>query len=334
MDRVVLPFDLAPLLKTYHILAHPLGILGGVYPDKNSWFPWLCHKYINCSFTDHPFFLNVYSTDYYFSNDNTFELFEITLPGAGWEDIFEDTLNISKEKFIEILKEVLLKGRYIAGIYNEKYIKAKDYFNVKDFAHDYLIYGYDDKLESFISAGYTSTGFYESFHISYDEFYNSIFKSDIKSLSLKMVKCRQHKEFKTNFYVLQRDLNHYVNSTAFNGVNSTEIAYGLKAWYKLIDYIDCTETIGLRFVRLFMEHRRLMYLRLEYLSKQGYIDNLLIEQYIESTKHAEKCYWFSIKYNLTKKEQHKDKCIRLIREAINIDKFVLPLVINQLKNCG
>ena len=222
MREIKLPFDLTPELNTYHHLAHPLGILGGNIPDKTIWFPWLCNKYINCSYTEKPKrSFELYSTDKFFVFDHIIDQIEIQI----LPDKYEKMLHVTEQSFIETVKALILAGSYIHGMNNERYISAMAPYQKYDFAHDYLLFGVSDESQCFYAAGYTADGKYQEYEIPYHEYYRSIFQPTYKGLSFRILQFnKEKKSYTTNFSVVVRDLKHYLNSTAFGAEKNDEKA--------------------------------------------------------------------------------------------------------------
>lgn len=329
MSEIKLPFDLNPILNTYHHLAHPLGIISGNIPDQSLWFPWFAHKYINCEYHESPqVAFAIYSTDRFFVIDNIIDQIEFRIHDVTYEKLF----GTPKQTFIDYIKNAINKSLYIQGLYNEKYISAMSSYQKRDFCHDYLIYGYSDKLECFYAAGYTSDGFYKEYLIPFLEYYESIFQQKYKHLPLRFMNFNEDKVYETNYTVVLRDMRHYLNSTAFKGEKCDTTLYGISVWKKLIEYLTETENIDIRFTKTFMEHHKLMNMRLEYFAKEGMINSDLCQQYSQTFNTANQVYLLSIKYNLSPKCYIKDNCIKAITTVIEMDKKIIPMVITQIED--
>ena len=329
MKEVKLPFDLNPLMSTYHHLAHPIGIVSGNIPDQSVWFPWFAHKYINCSQKSSPRVgFNVYATDRFFIGDQIIEQIEIYLPASS----FKKTLNITEQIFIEQIKKALSKGLYIQGNFNERYISSMLAYQKRDFAHEYLLYGFNDEANGFYAAGYTANDRYEEYLVPYSEYYASIFQPHFKTLPLRLMHFNKEKTFKTNYSVVVRDLKHYLESTAFKAEKDEGRTFGLSAWEKLVEDVSAAEQIDIRFTKIFMEHHKLMNMRLEYFAEQKIIDSELYQQYGQVKTTSNQAYMLSLKYNLTNNLISKNHCVELIRSIIETDKAILPRVVSQIEN--
>ena len=328
MSEVKLPFDLNPILNTYHHLAHPLGIISGNIPDQSVWFPWFAHKYINCEYHGDPK-LNflLFATDKSFVFDGLMDRIEFRMNAVTYEELFGPP----KETFIDNIKKALDKGFYIRGIYNEKYISAMPYYQKGNVGHDYIIYGYSDSQECFFSSGYTSDRIYKEYQIPFFEYYDSIFQPRFKYLPLSFIHFNKDTVYETNYSTVLADLNHYLNSSSVKAEKSDTTFYGLSAWQKLIEYLSNVEYIDIRFTKIFMEHHKLMKMRLEYFAKEGMIDPDLCQQYSPAFNTANQVYLLSIKYDLAPKPYIKENCIKAISNVIEIDKTILPTVIAQIE---
>ena len=329
MKEIKLPFDLNPELNTYLNLAHPLGILGGNIPDKSAWFPWLCNKYINCYYVDFPQKkLGLYTVDGFFLNDNIIEQLEFKIIPKK----FQSVLTPTPQSLAEHVKLLLTSGAYVHGTYNERYISAASAYGKYDHLHDYLLFGFSDELGCFFAAGYVADGTYQEYKISYEEYYESIFQPVCTPLTLQIMRFDPSMTaYDLNLSVVLRDLRHYLSSTAFRANKDANRIYGLSAWEKLCEHISYAEKIDLRATKIFMEHHKLMHMRLEYLSKQNIISPSLFEKYITAKSDSDKVYLLSMKYDLTQKESIKSSCLDLIRNVVDLDKSLLPSVISQIE---
>lgn len=326
---VKLPFDLSPKMKTYHIMAHPLGIIGGCIPEKDKWNSWLYNKYINCYYTETPTVkFDVHESDKLFFEDNVFDYLEFTITVSAWKDM----LNIDKTSFLERIIGFIKRGYYIWGTYNERYIKAKSKYNDSDFVHDYLLYGYDAEKGIFYSAGYTSRNVYEEYAITFDEYYDSIFQAYCNRLLLRVLKFNQEASFNINIEGILRDMQLFLESKVFKPSAPSGSVYGINATYKLIDYMKDANKFDIRFTKVLLEQKSLMYDRLKYLHSIGIISESICQNYDAIQNDFQKAYLLSLKYNITGQKFIKDRCINYIQDSIEYEKEVLVRTIDEMKS--
>lgn len=325
---VKLPFDLSPKMKTYHIMAHPLGIIGGCVPEKDKWGSWLFNKYINCYYTETPTVkFDVHESDKLFFEDNVFDYLEFTITVSAWKDM----LNIDKTSFLERIIGFIKRGYYIWGTYNERYIRAKSKYKDSDFLHDYLLFGYDAEKEVFYSAGYTSRNVYEEYEIAFDEYYDSIFQTYYNRLLLRVLKFNQEASFNINIEGILRDMQLFLESKVFKPSAPPDSVYGINATYKLIEYMKHVEKIDIRFTKVLLEQKSLMYERLKYLHGIGIISGSICQNYAVIQADIEKAYLLSQKYNITGQDVVKDRCIHYIESAIECEKELIICAIQEIK---
>ena len=314
-----LPFNKNPYITTYHNKCFPLGVIQG-----NAEFdltPWIAGKFINCYFDlssdDHNF--DFYTFDSWGEKDgvNSSQTIKLDKP-------------IFKELGIDILKTVkklMDNGYYIHGSYNEKYIPVKKAYQKYDHIHDYILIGYEED-NILYSVGYTKTGRYEEFTITFDEYLDSLINSTNSFIDINTCKYHPEGNFAFNNSNFCQELSDYINSTNSKAIACNKI-YGIKAVEKLKNYVfDDVQEIDIRYMRAFMEHKNLMQLRLDYV--YGGKNSDIPEKYKKASKEANRMYLLSIKYNITKKEN----ILKSIEDGFNLildlEKELLPRVLNDV----
>ena len=65
----------------------------------------------------------------------------------------------------------------------------------KDFIHDYILIGYNDKKKSFYSVGYTQRNLYEEFLIPYHDLYESISNPAMRRIVFYLLKFNPDKVY-------------------------------------------------------------------------------------------------------------------------------------------
>ena len=329
MNIIKLPFELNVPIKTYQFLSFPLGIVYGNV-DQNKILPWLCNKYINCYYVIDDvgdITLDIEEADRYLTNDHIINRVRFHCSST-WTEVY----GIQETEFIEFAKKHIVKGYYISGYFNEKYISAKAPYMKYDFYHDYLIYGFDDNNDCFLSVGYTSTGRYESFNIPYSEYFRSIFNSSFEIYTLDLLQFNVNYEFKIDLNLVKNLLLDYIQSTTTHTELQSYKVYGVEACKSLIRNFQKATTIDLRATRVFWEHKKVMFDRLQLLSQIKVIDDKIVKQYENIKTTAEKVYLASIKYNMTKNNSINDRCIGCIKDIIEQEKLLLTEVIDSINS--
>lgn len=327
MDSYRLPFALDVEMKTYHCTAFPLGILKANLANYDG---WLCNKLIQIVNNN---------------RINQFECVEDDLWAVSDEALIRQTMWLSPKAFcqkgIDIVafnKEMIKNDNYVTGNFNEFYIPGKRSYKEFDFSHDYIIFGFDDRKKVFKSAGYMSDGHYRYFDIYYDDYLKGVSENRIPLGELLFYKINHNFSSTINIEVIKRKLKSYLGSYCDSQLYNSktgDLYYGINAWNQLIGYVRSHQKydLDLRFGRLFMEHRNVMYKRLKILF-DGYPHSnnvgLLNQYYTRVCKRAMIVYALFIKFNLT---HHSAIVTRIVEniEAVNREEEELLLnVIDQI----
>ena len=295
---VELKFCDNPFSIMYHNLAFPLGIIQA--NAKTDITPWLCGKYTNC------FFLHKDTPDTMFDicvhdkcalTDKILIQERIVLLRDFYEKLSID--------YVELLKEFIFIGCYPYGDYNEEFIPGKIHYGERYFEHDYILYGYDDDREVFLSAGYLKNQKFQKFEISYQNMRDALYSLREDRPCFWFLRYNENAEFVFDIKKVRSGILNYLNCE--NDAVGIKYEYvGMEAIEKLGLYmLDCTENnlmIDHRYTRGMMEHKFFMQMRIKYLLDNDYIDNQnLLVKAQEIYKYSENIHMLGIKYNLSPK---------------------------------
>lgn len=321
---MILPFEINSYVKCYHNRAFPLGIIQG---NANcDIIPWLCGKYINCSFDrlSYGMKFDICLYDAWGNKERVTSSQSIALDSQSYEFLEFDKL--------EIVKRLLDHGYYVHGGYNEKYIPTKFAYQKYDCPHDYLLIGYDEKEQKLISVGYTNRNKYERFEIRYEDYILSL-----KNQYVEINTCKYNHEFKFEFDIQKviNGLTDYINSVSFEDMYPQKKIYGLAAIDELKQFFLSqareNKYIDTRYIRALYEHRRIMYYRLKYIFENVIKNNLeIVNEYEKSNRLADQILFLAIKYNILKDSLIIDRVAQNINSIVELDKVVIPLVIQLL----
>lgn len=329
MRKCILPFTLDVEMRTYHSTAFPLGIMKANFIDYEN---WLCNKMILVQSTHNDV-------------DNQFECVEddwwSIIDGA----LFKQNLQLAPQNYrtkgidvISLNKEMLQKGNYISGLYNEYYIPGKEPFGKYDFNHDYIIYGFDDFQEVFKSAGYMADGNYQFFDIEYKNYENAIAENKVSLAELMFSKVDPLYKIEVDITTIKKKLMNYIYSycdAQLYNQKADGYFYGLSAWDMLSDYVRYNKetSLDLRYGRLFMEHKNVMYKRLVKLFELSYINNcerLIDDYYTDVYRRATITFNLFMKYNLTNQEKIKNRITSNIVRINELERELLTELVARL----
>jgi len=327
---VKLSFELNPVTQYYHSVAFPMGIIQGNAEVDIT--PWLCNRHVNCMFLWQPnirsFDTNI--VDPWCKKANILKEQQISL--------YKGTYKILDINFIVLFKKILCARYYVTGFYNEKYIPVKGTYQKKDNVHDFILYGYDDDKKVFFSAGYYN-GRYSPFEIPYENMNMSLSDMPVDVIKLKFLEYNNNCKFLLNLPQLVTELDAYINSTNSRTIASNDRTFGLKAMERLkeyfISYFKENGVIDSRYTRAYMEHKYFMYLRLKYLSDNGFAEiKHTANRYTGIYNNAVQIHNLGTKLSFTGDVKIMDRIVSKMDEIAEFEAHNLPSVVNCLKEHG
>ena len=131
--KKILPITTEIPIKTYNNIAYPLSII-----------------FSNCKSAEDWLFLNSFSLKY------GTEVNDITLDlpyNMDWE-CFDKKILSSKNTTIDNIINELINDRYVYIAVDEMFIPFRKKYKKRNFAHDILIYGFDDEINEFDVIGF------------------------------------------------------------------------------------------------------------------------------------------------------------------------------------
>jgi len=181
---------------------------------------------------------------------------------------------------IKFIERAIDNEKYIQLMLNEKYVPDRPTYDVVDFAHLNLIYGYDDEKEILYLMGYNADGYYISSEITFDEFYKAVssgipdadkVKEDyITLISISSPDFKYEINIDLIITFLQDYLNGYNTYKRYGLINAPpdNRIFGINIYDCFIENIDAV-IYNKRIIYSFLEHKFLMVKRIEYLYQNG-----------------------------------------------------------------
>lgn len=319
--KLVLPLDTNPIAVTYQMRAYELGAVGAFLGDIR---PWLCDKFIYGIYTPNGRFVFDFNVwDRWFVAEGTSVNERLILN----KEIIESGLI----DLLDLVKRMIDRGYYFVGFYNGKFIPDKWAYNKYDFDHDFLVYGYDDEKRIFYSCGYRADNHYGKLETPYEALLSGIVNTVSGESQLDFYRINEKHDFSLNIPRLKAGLEDYLRST--NRFYSTGVPryFGIEAerYFSIYidEHIDLDSKIDMRYPRVFWELKKIMKTRLEYLSECGLIPEKLVADYIPLLNDANKIFFLSLKYNLTKDKGILHRIVELNEKIIRSQE---PIVWNTL----
>ena len=323
MGKCLLPFTIDVEMRAYHNRAFPLGIFKVNLENYNV---WLCNKLINCVINTSNHIINSFDKDLWSEKDG--------LTCTEILSLKREEFNQKHPDIIAKNKEMLEQGRYITGVYDEFFVPGKGPYQKRHFNHDYVIFGYDDEEEVFKSAAYMADRSYRFYDISYEDYYNSIDKSEY---NFYVCYRRIDKSYvpKVDIVHIKKKLENYLLSREDEHVLERQVYFGMEAWRKFKEYVEEIGDSWLdnRFGRLYMEHRNVMMKRMGKLSEMGFLNecSLAEEYYSNVYLPAQAVHHLFIKYNLTRDYKVRESILGIIQKTNETEERIISRMVERMK---
>ena len=259
----------------------------------------------------------------WFAGYNVFQYEEFTFPVLPTQD-----------EYIASIKEHLGNGFYGSSCFDEYYVPVKSSYQRRRFSHGFLLYGFDDTVESVYSTGYTKSGNFEKFPVKYEDMYRALWHNNARTIHYR--KLNKAFEYKFDTRKCYEELHQYLNSIYIGVGHTNSEVYGYKVNDGFREYvsevISKNKMIDIRYARFFFEHKSFMLDRLKYLKNEGYIKDY-ISQYETVDRIYKTVYMMLLKYNMTGNDSSAARTNEMLLEANQIELSVLGEVLNDLEKC-
>jgi hypothetical protein len=264
-----------PVIETYPQQTNILSIL----PKQPFYYKWLYTSYIQ---------LGIFyeKKDYYWLC-----LFEplprLHYPLIHRQFIDKDFINYLSKDIIALFKNALDQGSYIYMFVDTFFIKSYvNTYKKHHFLHDIFIYGYDPMNKEFHIADFFEEGKYSLSIATFDEIYEAFHSSYnnnslIDGAQLLKVNMKEHYNFDALYVAeLLEDYINSINTTKKyrlcrqpNGEHIND--FGIKVYSGIINYLKSNNNIECirKMLHILYEHKKLMRLRVSYLTNENYIKN-------------------------------------------------------------
>lgn len=256
-------------------------------------------------------------------------------------------------ELLTLICSFISKGYYLFTKNNNKYIWNKGAYQLYDSVSENLVYGYNLEKELFYIAGKTVDKDFDGYTITFDTFIKSLLERDVNTLSLIFQIPNTNIVISEKFNKLHNGLVDYLYSrNRFDGVaneaSNTQNIYGIKCYkeyvkqlYRLFEYKKYIEPSS---YLVFLEHHKLLYIILEYLSSAySSIPSKLVNDYLLIYTDAQSVYSDCLEFNCSF-DPHLvkriiDNCNNIIAKESDILSVIIPLIkkqctINIQKSCN
>ena len=305
-----------------------MGIIQG--NAKKDITPWICSKYTNCSFAKRNGVqkFTIYITDFWALEDKILIQQRVDLHPELYEQFFGG--------LVPLIRKMIDKGYYPTGTYNEEYIPGKWCYQKTYRAHDYILIGYDDITQNFISIGYRETRRFERYLIPYENMEQALRTVRAPKIRFGFFEMLKDAKFDLDMPRMLSGLTDYLESKNSLQMYTADKFWGMDAIRHLADLlVSSGEKDGYvdeRYTRGLMEHKFFMRMRMDYLLKNGYLsDGKYLELSTQAYQIAERAHMLGLKYNLTRKATLLPRLHEMIDQILEIEIDYLPQVLSELR---
>lgn len=313
------------------VFSKPLYIGVQVRHEDNSFYPWIFSNFIqiNCDVNCTHRRLD-YSSFY---KDEEYDLISYFLDRnrfASWELI--------KMGGIQALKQEILKGHYVELKIDQYYLFGHEEYHVRHHLHQNLIYGYDDRLHTFLTLGYSNSGKIKKYTIQYIEM-----KRDLKrypDIQIKIIKYRQGIHFyrfipsyiKGIFEDYLAEINSEAKAQAF--LPSEERVCGLGIYEELKTEAGLRVLVSDRRVSyLLYEHKQIMKRRIIYMGSIGIVSEGLLKKIEKQLQVLVKISFNLLhvaqKYRIRPSRREDEKLIAMLDKLKENEKELLACLVEE-----
>lgn len=317
-----LPIELNPVIKTYQNSAFPFSVLlaqdsDTIYFALNNFTQLYFRNYAKKA----PFNFN-YSWFKYWKCIDVHNI------------IRSDYIKIWRMPIVELIKHSIDNGGYVYAIVNEFYIPHRKSYMKFNYDHDILVYGYDE--EKFYILGYDENVHYSATEVSFSEFEDAFHTVSTLQYIIFFTHAKYYKcKFDSGLNL--RLINDYIESQNTSFIypfiidSSPNTKWGQNAVAAMLEYskndFNNGKRINVRFFDTYLEHKKIMKMRLKLLCEDLNCYNLYDEYeriYDESTAIKN----LVIKMNITKNISDFDKLTSLVNNNLNKEKEILKTLLN------
>ncbi|MGG4551686.1 hypothetical protein [Paenibacillus humicus] len=270
--NVILPLA-PPLIESYLHHLYQTAIIC----NNNKTAPWLLSNYIQIYYDG-----NELAPVQFYLPDETGYTWSPLCPWLETQILNKNTIANLNIDIIDFIKQSISDGYYFVTYINEKYIPGKiSYEKKEDFSHMFLINGYNKEKQTLNHLGYNNKVLSQT-EISFSNFRQAYYSNrnypyyTHDKIYLMKINNNFNYEFNlTHVFNQLKDLIHSRRQDKFN--NDPNHLFGYNVYSNLLNIMDKEvqeyQEINIIPFLLLSEHKKLMKMRIDYMIKQGFIDN-------------------------------------------------------------
>ena len=320
---------------------HYANLLSVLSTDKDMMMPWVYNNFIQLQFRKHEGHRLDFCIcmDYYMIKNNC--------PWIYRDGVSRDLIYKKWGSLTDFIIDAIDDEYYVDIVVDEYYIKEYDAFHKRYFEHNLMIYGYDKEKKIFYVADSFKDGKYYYATVTFDEIEQSaLTKNYYKYCESVIIFKKAYRPTQHNFntitikdyiYDYLNSLNSHLRNAIFSDSSIERQAhmyvFGLAVYDEMKKYIQDTDEIIHSIPCALNDHKKIMWLMIEYLIKEKYLydDGHDYLGKIEDTHmKANVVVNLSLKYNLTKNKNIVGKICDILSEIQAIEELLYQQIYDNI----
>lgn len=238
---------------------------------------------------------------------------------------------VTKSELVEIFIRMIDLGYYSLFDLDEFFIPNRVAYNKFNFIHECMIYGYCISKKEFNIIGYTDKNIYEKSKLSFNDFAKALYFDSTNWVNF--VKIGENYVFGFDIEQTKNHIYDYLHSkNTYNQYADDFCSFGINAVIEYAnDLIDDYGLFDLRYIRILLEHKICMHLRIKYLYEKGFLSS---ERFYKSYSNIVQKYQIIFSLSIIATIRPKSDSLLKIREhiidSINTEKQILEDVLISL----
>lgn len=321
-----------PPIVGYQYLAYPLCTV----LTRNEALPWFysnfihlyCHHDLSAEAVSRTVPMTFYGEDF------------IRCPWLITQKLEREFVLDSPSGIIEFLIHSIRSNYTISLHVDEFYIPRRRVYQQTHYAHDILVYGYDDARRSFLVLGYDEEMQFQKTVVPYHEMeqgFQNLEWTDNYDEQIYLYQSNKSGSYRLDAAFIKESLEEYMMGSNISLRNRgtadpLEAAFGIDVYAALIRNMPVlVRKRDIRPIHILWEHKKMMGLRLQYLCDQELISQDFVECFRPIEEQAYALRHLLMKYALTGDDHLLKQGLEEMTHIMESEKRILEMVVKALE---
>ncbi|MFX3650433.1 MAG: hypothetical protein ACE3K2_13485 [Paenibacillus sp.] len=319
MVKMELPIQ-DTIINTFNVY----GSISSILSNNKKCLPWFYNNFIQIRY--------VYDWDTFFFDNH--HLLMDNCPWLNHHVVPRFVIESKWDSIVDFIVDSLKLGHYVYLYVDRYFISASTAYLKWSHLHEIFIYGFDWESKKFLIADNLSDGKYVQTECTFEEVaqgYNAMKGNNHFFLNIHLLSKKEEEEYTLNLPQIIMSIENYLNSVITLDVSFKEkTLFGQNAILFSVDKMieDETKRLDKRAFHLFLEHKKLMLSRINYLIHENRLKyEHVSESYKNIVRRFEIIQNMTLKYNKTKDQNSLSRIRNQISDGLNEEKLVLDEMI-------